>query len=229
VSHCTLLPLGDRAFTVAFPDLERAAARDVVRCLTTELRTAHADECTDIVRAIDTVTVHYDPSRISDAALRHIVHRAVESLRITPVAPRPPIDIPVCYDDELGPDLAAVAAHHHTTAEAIIAAHSSASYTVAMIGFLPGFPYLDGLPSTLHTPRRATPRTLVPAGSVGIGDASTGVYSCDSPGGWQIIGRTPLAMFDATRDTHPALLAPDDPVRFIPISRHEYDRSVRRA
>jgi inhibitor of KinA len=125
--------------------------------------------------------------------------------------------IPVCYGGEFGPDLNDVAAAHATTADTIIATHTEGLYTVAMIGFLPGFPYLEGLPPSLHTPRRATPRTAVPAGSVGIGGSSTGVYPFASPGGWQIIGRTPRALFSPTREP-PALLQAGDRVRFTPIT-----------
>lgn len=124
------------------------------------------------------------------------------------------VEIPVIYGGERGEDLCAVAAFHHTTPEQIIAQHSAPLYTVYMIGFQPGFPYLGGLPETLHTPRHATPRTLVPAGSVGIGGAQTGVYPFASPGGWQIIGYTPLPLFDK-HNPQPTLLQAGDQVKFV--------------
>lgn len=132
------------------------------------------------------------------------------------------LEIPVIYGGDSGPDLDAVAAHAGMSREAVIECHTAAEYRVAMLGFAPGYPYLLGLDPALHTPRRANPRTRVPAGSVAIGGAQTGIYPRELPGGWQIIGRTPLELFDAAR-APPALLAPGQRVRFrqIPASAPE--------
>lgn len=124
------------------------------------------------------------------------------------------LEIPVIYGGESGPDLDEVAAHAGLMREAVIELHSGAEYRVAMLGFTPGFPYLLGLPDALHMPRRATPRTRVPAGSVAIGGAQTGVYPRETPGGWHLIGRTPLHLFDPARDP-PALLKPGMRVKFV--------------
>lgn len=124
------------------------------------------------------------------------------------------IDIPVIYGGEYGEDLAEVAAIHQTTVDEIIQRHTAPIYTVFMMGFQPGFPYLGGLPENLHTPRRATPRTHVPAGSVGIGGAQTGMYPFASPGGWQLIGRTTTPLFQADK-MPPTLLQAGDTVRFV--------------
>lgn len=124
------------------------------------------------------------------------------------------VEIPVCYGGEYGEDLAAVAAFHKTTPAEIVRRHTEPVYTVFMMGFQPGFPYLGGLPEHLHTPRRAVPRTEVPAGSVGIGGGQTGVYPFASPGGWQLIGRTGLPLFRADLNP-PTLLAAGDQVRFL--------------
>ncbi|MCG9755281.1 5-oxoprolinase subunit PxpB [Shewanella insulae] len=126
------------------------------------------------------------------------------------------IEIPVSYGGEAGPDLHAVAKYHNLSPEEVIKRHCEASYQVFFIGFQPGFAYLDGLPERLHTPRLATPRLTIPAGSVGIGGEQTGIYPLASPGGWQIIGRTQLALFDASRNP-PCLLKPGDRVRFIAV------------
>src|SRR5690606_16896708 len=115
------------------------------------------------------------------------------------------IEVPVCSGGEYGPDLAGVAAHAGLSESAAIARHSAPDYVVAMIGFLPGFPYLLGLDPALSIPRLATPRPEVPAGAVGIGGAQTGIYPQPSPGGWRLVGRTPLALFDALR-AEPSLL-----------------------
>jgi KipI family sensor histidine kinase inhibitor len=124
------------------------------------------------------------------------------------------IDIPVHYGGEDGPDLVEVARHCGLTPEEVVRRHGAAEYVVYFIGFQPGFPYLGGLDATLHTPRRAEPRTAVPAGSVGIGGAQTGIYPLATPGGWQLIGRSRVALFDPQAEP-PTLLAPGDRVRFV--------------
>ncbi|EDP99598.1 5-oxoprolinase subunit PxpB [Shewanella benthica] len=126
------------------------------------------------------------------------------------------IQIPVQYGGEYGPDLNAVAEYHKLTAQEVIAIHTSTQYNVLFLGFQPGFPYLDGLDERLFTPRLATPRLSIPAGSVGIGGEQTGIYPTRSPGGWQLIGRSSLALFDATSE-HGALLAPGDRVQFVSV------------
>lgn len=126
------------------------------------------------------------------------------------------IEIPVSYGGDRGPDLLSVAQFHNLSPEEVVKLHSQASYQVFFIGFQPGFAYLEGLSKRLHTPRLATPRLTIPAGSVGIGGEQTGIYPLASPGGWQIIGQTQLALFDPTSDT-PCLLQPGDWVRFTPV------------
>ncbi len=134
------------------------------------------------------------------------------------------VEIPVCYGGELGPDLDDVARTHGLAPEEVIRLHADADYLVYMIGFMPGFAYLGGLPERIATPRRKTPRTAVPAGTVGIGGRQTGVYPLVSPGGWNLIGRTPVKIFDIKRD-EPTLLSTGDRVRFRPISRSEFDEA----
>src|SRR5262249_10853589 len=128
---------------------------------------------------------------------------------------------PVCYDSDFAPDLQAVANHCRLSPNDLIACHSSGRYQVRCVGFTPGFPYLNGLPKQLAMPRRATPRTRVPAGSVAIGGRQTGIYPLSSPGGWNLIGRTPLQIFDARRES-PALLRIGDNVTFKVISAKEF-------
>lgn len=125
------------------------------------------------------------------------------------------VHIPVVYGGVQGPDLEDVARRCQLTPKDVVAMHSSVEYVVYFIGFQPGFPYLGGLPETLHTPRRDEPRLEVAAGSVGIGGSQTGIYPLASPGGWQLIGHTPLALFDPTKAV-PVLLQPGDRVRFVP-------------
>jgi KipI family sensor histidine kinase inhibitor len=128
------------------------------------------------------------------------------------------VEIPVAYGGEAGPDLESAAAELGMTPTQLAQRHAAGEYTVAMIGFAPGFPYLLGLDPALALPRLPTPRTAVPAGSVGIGGAQTGIYPRESPGGWRVIGCTPLALFDPAREP-PALLAPGDRVRFVRVER----------
>ncbi|MES2404606.1 MAG: 5-oxoprolinase subunit PxpB [Pseudomonadota bacterium] len=135
--------------------------------------------------------------------------------------------VPVCYGGECGPDIDAVAEHAGLSRDDVIARHTAAEYTVAMLGFAPGFPYLLGLDASLHVPRRATPRTRVAAGSVAIGGAQTGIYPRELPGGWHLIGRTSRVLFDPAREP-PCLLAPGDRVRFVAIEADEFARRAER-
>jgi inhibitor of KinA len=159
--------------------------------------------------------VHFDPLEFDynhtvDLIRQHL--SAGEAL----AKPHRRISIPVYYGGEYGPDLAYVADYHHISVEEVIAIHSGTDYQVYMMGFMPGFPYLGGMNPAIATPRLATPRSKVPSGSVGIAGEQTGVYPLESPGGWQIIGRTPQRLFDLERDP-PFLLAPGDVVRFVPL------------
>jgi inhibitor of KinA len=131
------------------------------------------------------------------------------------------IEVPVCYGGALGVDLAEVAAFHSMTEQEVIAAHSEITYFVYMMGFTPGFAYMGGLPLRLATPRKSVPRTSVPAGSVGIGGGQTGIYPLETPGGWQVIGRTPLRLFLPECDP-PTLLRAGDSVKFVPITQEQY-------
>jgi KipI family sensor histidine kinase inhibitor len=126
------------------------------------------------------------------------------------------VEIPVKYGGEEGPDLGFVAAHNHLSEAEVIRMHASHEYPVYLMGFTPGFPYLGGLDPAIAAPRLSAPRSLVPGGSVGIAGEQTGIYPQDSPGGWRIIGRTRLRLFDLTRDP-PFLLAPGDIVVFTPV------------
>ncbi len=219
----TLSPLGDTAVVLALGHEMDEATIMRVRALTAALEHNLPAGVTDIVPAFTSVTVFYDLAQVGSyeqlcAELRTWAGRA---------ASRPPfemgrlVEIPVCYGDEFGPDLGEVAAHANLSAAEIVALHSGAEYRVHAIGFVPGFPYLGGLPAKLHTPRRATPRTQVPAGAVGIGGAQTGVYPLATPGGWNLIGRTPLALFRA-QETPPTLLRMGDRVKFQPITAKEF-------
>ncbi|MGG2196411.1 MULTISPECIES: 5-oxoprolinase subunit PxpB [Paenibacillus] len=148
-----------------------------------------------------------------------------EAIPATHVAPAA-VEIPVCFADDLGADLREVADRAGMSPGEVIRLFCSADYEVQLIGFLPGFPYLGGLPAKLAHPRKAVPRQKVPAGSVAIGGVQAGIYPMEAPGGWQLIGRTPYALFDAERE-RPSLLQAGDRVRFVPVDRAQYDELAR--
>lgn len=173
--------------------------------------------------AYTSVLVKFDPSRTSHSKLETEINQALS--RIDEVSlPEPRVrEIPVCYGGEFGPDVQALAELHNISTEEVVHLHSSASYTVYFLGFVPGFAYLGGLPERLATPRLATPRKSVPAGSVAIGGNQTGVYPTSTPGGWRLIGKTPLKLFDPSA-AHASFFELGDEVRFVPITSDEFAR-----
>ena len=179
------------------------------------LRQAALPGVRDVVPTFRSVAVFFDPLRADVTALADAVHRASDAPAAT--SERSPIDVEVVYGGDEGPDLAAVAAFAGCTPGEVIDRHASRAYRVFMLGFLPGFAYMGTVEESIAAPRRDTPRLRVPAGSVGIAGRQTGIYPFDSPGGWQIIGRTAVKVFDPAR-TPPALFAPGDRVRFVPVS-----------
>lgn len=155
-----------------------------------------------------------------------LFHRQFQKIKITPKPLSSQIwEIPVCYDSEYGPDLGSLALAHRLTVNQLIHIHSSVTYRLHFFGFLPGFPYLNGLPEQLHTPRKAVPDRLVDAGSVAIGGRQTGIYPQDSPGGWHVIGRTPIQLFQASK-TPPVWALPGDQLRFEPIDLEEMEKML---
>ena len=212
----TLQPLGDAAARVWLGPAIDPQTRSRLRAFTAWLAQADVPGITEWVPAYETVAVFYRPEQTTYAALCAALQGWTPGDSAPNDMPGPIITLPVRYGGADGPDLDAVARLHHCTPADVVARHAAPIYDVVMLGFLPGFPYLSGLPETLHTPRLAVPRALVPAGSVGIGGAQTGVYPCASPGGWRLIGRTDMSLFDVQADP-PALLRPGDRVRFVPL------------
>jgi inhibitor of KinA len=181
----------------------------------------------ETIPAYSSLLVVYDPLRATPEALAQQIGALCDfDDAPDPEAQRPVIEIPVVYGGEAGPDLEAVAAYHGLTGEEVIRLHSGTVYRVYMIGFTPGFPYMGELPEALDTPRRETPRTHIPKGSVAIAQRQTGIYPVVSPGGWQIIGHTPLALFDPRQD-EPSLLGMGDEVRFVPVTAKEASQWTR--
>ena len=215
-----LVPCGDRSLLVYCGDQIDQAVNRRVHALARSLRAAAHPAVVEVTPAYHCLMVEYDPIRIRLEHLEEIIRaRAAE---LSQPAPEPrDVEVPVCYGGEMGPDLNTVAAHAGLTPDEVVALHTERAYPVYCLGFSPGFPYLGEVDPRLSTPRLAEPRLKIPAGSVGIGGSQTGIYPSPSPGGWQIIGRTPLRLFDPWRNP-PALLAPGDRVRFRPITEAEY-------
>jgi inhibitor of KinA len=231
-----IVAAGDAAVTIELGRAVHPALAARARAIAEHLRAHRFDGVTDIVAAYASVTLHFDPWRVMQARgvddPMGVVLAQVEGLVArAPDAPRGKPrthTIPVCYGGEHGEDLARVAEHCGLSVDEVVAQHCAPLYDVYFLGFAPGFPYLGGLPKKLATPRRDAPRPRIPAGSVGIGAEQTGVYPSESPGGWNLIGRTPVALFDPA--TAPgALLHAGDHVRFVPIDADEYARSMKAA
>ncbi|MBX6364776.1 MAG: 5-oxoprolinase subunit PxpB [Gemmatimonadetes bacterium] len=216
-------PLGDRALLVQLGSSIDEATHRLVRAACAALERRRIPGVIELVPAFTSVGVHYEPGLVRRAptespheALRRELEAALRGLDPGELPPPRTIDIPVCYGGEFGPDLDEVAARAGLSPEEVVRRHAAGEYLVYMIGFAPGFPYLGGLDPRLATPRLDAPRTAVPAGSVGIGGAQTGIYPLESPGGWRLIGRTPLRLFDPAREPA-ALLRAGDRVRFHPV------------
>lgn len=219
--------LADDAWRVTLGDRIDEATNAAVHALAARLHAGAPPWLRDVVPAYASVAVFVDDARVAPRdALAWLAARVeaptppAAAVRATP--PRPVVELPVLYGGDAGPDLADAARELGIDADELIARHARATYTVAMIGFAPGFPYLSGLDPALALPRLATPRTRVPAGSVAIGGAQTGIYPRDSPGGWRLVGRTPQRLFDPGRAS-PSLLLPGDRVRFRRIDAAAFD------
>ncbi|CAN5587678.1 5-oxoprolinase subunit B [soil metagenome] len=231
--------LGDSALVVRITNDFAAAPEESLRTV----RAAHAAieaaaipgivECTS---AYASVGVFFDPKQLPrvQGSGKDPFDCLVDQLRTAvslppassaPILEAPLREVPVCYDAEFAFDLGAVTAHTGISADQVVSLHAGSEYRVYCVGFMPGFPYLGGLPPELATPRRKTPRTAVPAGSVAIGGAQTGIYPATSPGGWNVIGRTPLRLFDPVANP-PARFRPGDRVRFVAITRAQFDRAA---
>ncbi len=239
-----IVPLGDSAVIVRvreqFEDAPEETLDGVVRTFR-HLRNAAIPGVIELAPAYTSVAVFFDPVAVTKASakggdafdwlaerIRTVVAAGADRgrrVRTTRSDVRL-VEIPVCYDPEFAPDLDEVARHAQISTKEVVDLHSTTEYRVACIGFVPGFPFLAGLPKKLATPRRDVPRKEIPAGSVGVGGAQTGIYPLRSPGGWDLIGRTPLRLFDPTKNP-PALLQAGDRVRFRAITRQEFEALKR--
>jgi inhibitor of KinA len=227
-------PLGDSGVLIRFGDRISDATYQRIVSISRYLADHPFTGMIEHVPAYTTIAVYYDPVVLAGNSRREPPYdRACQAisdlLGAVPEAPTgdtPLHEIPVCYGGELGPDLPRVAEHNRLTQEQVVEIHTTPIYRVYLIGFSPGFPYLGGMSDRLSTPRQATPRIAVPAGSVGIAGIQTGIYPIESPGGWQLIGRTPTLLFDPRRSPA-ALLSMGDRVRFRSVSAGQYEEIKR--
>ena len=218
------LPAGDQALVVEFGETIDPAINRRVRDLTLAVQRQCHPAVVDVVPTYRSLLVLYDARRASFADMRAALVRAAEdAVTSSPPSPRV-VEIPTCYGGEFGPDLEWVARHAGLTPDQVAATHADTDYLVYMMGFTPGFAYLGGMSPRIAAPRLQTPRTSIPAGSVGIAQQQTGIYPVESPGGWQLIGRTPVRLFDPAR-TPPVVVEAGDYVRFVRVDRPTYDRT----
>ncbi|AHL22642.1 5-oxoprolinase subunit PxpB [Thermococcus nautili] len=206
-------PLGDSALLVSFGEVIDEETNDRVHALAGAIEKANFEWLVEVVPAYSSLEVIYDPKLIDFEGVK----RAIQGLEFSAEKFEGRlVEIPVLYGGEHGPDLEFVAEYNGLTPEEVIEIHSKPVYRVYFLGFLPGFAYLGGMDERIATPRLEKPRLKVPAGSVGIAGKQTGIYPLESPGGWRLIGRTPLRLFNPSKEP-PTLLQPGDRVKFVPI------------
>ena len=213
-------PMGDRSILVELGDTISPDVNRRVQQLMLQLRQAPLPGVREIAPGYRSLLVVYDPLTIAPAELKERIATAAAQPGIAGLPQAKRLTVPVFYGGDYGPDLEAVAGHLGISTDEVIRLHTETSYRVYMIGFTPGYPYMGELPAALAVPRRSTPRTRVPKGSVGIAQRQTGIYPVESPGGWQIIGWTPIELFDPSRQL-PSLLEMGDRVKFEAVQQVE--------
>jgi KipI family sensor histidine kinase inhibitor len=216
------LPFGDNALVVEFGNTISPAVNRKVIALSESIQEVGIQGVEELVGTYRSLLVRYDPLMTTCEQLVSRIKEIERKLKTSIVEREGKrVTFPVVYGGEYGPDLSYVARYHRLTEEQVVRLHSEVEYRVYMIGFVAGFPYLGEVADEIATPRHETPRLKVPAGSVGIAEKQTGAYPCETPGGWQIIGRTPLKLFNPHQQP-PTLVEPGDIVKFEPISEMEF-------
>ena len=215
--------MGDRSLLVEVGDEISLEVNQRVRELFIFFKANPVKGVVETIPSYRSLLMVLDPLKITLPALKDRVRHLLTTIDFSLIPDPRMVKIPVVYGGEYGPDLEWVAMYHEITPDEVIRLHTQSTYHVYMIGFMPGFPYMGGLPEALVTPRRETPRTLVPQGSVALAQKQTGIYSTKSPGGWQIIGRTPLSLFDSTK-WPPTVLEMGDQVKFFAIKGEEMQK-----
>lgn len=226
MSAARIVPAGDSVVLIELEERIDPAVCAKAAAIAQALDAARLPAVRDVVPAYRSVAVYFDPLRAEPSTLISQLKPFLEQLPVTARARRDVIEIPVCYGGDLGPDLSRIAAFAGMSEADVIALHSAATYQVLMIGFMPGFAYMGIVDSRIAAPRLERPRPRVSRGSVGIANGQTGIYPSDGPGGWRLIGRTPVRPFDMARPD-PFLFRAGDDVRFVPIARAEFERLDR--
>ena len=220
----TISPVGDCAISIDFGQVIDPKINRHIRQIIEQIKGLQLDGIVELVPTYCALLVQYDAMvytysdicRILEPTLQESVTDSANELVTI-------VEIPTVYGGEFGPDLGFVASYNHLSEAEVVSIHSGTDYLVYMLGFIPGFTYLGGMDPRIATPRLSSPRTLIPAGSVGIAGEQTGTYPSDSPGGWQIIGRTPVTMYDMSKE-QAALLQAGDYVRYVSIDENEFHR-----
>lgn len=218
-----ILTAGDSALLIEFGKEINPETNRKITALVQLMREQHIEGIVDVIPAFCSLLINYDPRVLSYEELKERMEHLLKMETKTEATRKRIFEIPVCYGGEYGPDIENIAEHAGLSIEEVIKIHSSKDYLIYMLGFLPGFTYLGGLDERIHTPRLASPRLKIRAGSVGIGGSQTGIYPLDSPGGWQLMGMTPVSTYDPERQT-PILVEAGDYIRFIPIDEEEFLR-----
>ena len=220
----TISPVGDRAISIDFGQVIDPKINRHIRQTIERIKELQLEGIIELVPTYCALLVEYDAMLYSYSEICNIIEPTLEEgMTNTTNELVTVVEVPTVYGGEFGPDLSFVASHNHLSEDEVISIHSGTDYLVYMLGFIPGFTYLGGMDSRIATPRLSSPRTLIPAGSVGIAGEQTGTYPSDSPGGWQIIGRTPVTMYDMSK-AQAALLNAGDYVRYVPIDESEFHR-----
>ena len=218
-----ILTAGDSSLLIEFGSKISTEINQKITATVQLMKEQHIEGVVDMIPAFCSLLINYDPRVIRYEELKSRIQDLVKVDIKTEAGRRKVFEIPVCYGGEYGPDIENIAEHAGLSVEEVIKIHSSRDYLIYMLGFLPGFTYLGGLDERIHTPRLANPRVKINAGSVGIGGSQTGIYPLDSPGGWQLMGMTPVKTYDPEREV-PILVEAGDYIRFVPIDEEEYHR-----
>jgi len=218
-----LIPASDSSLLVVFGDAISAEMQSLVLGLFHAIQERQDARIRNLHPGYVSLLVDFDPLVTTHGETAGMVEALFAGPLSAPGWSGKCVEIPVCYDVEFGPDLQDVATHANVSIDEVVCLHTSATYDVRFLGFTGGFAYLGGMPEALSTPRLPTPRRAVAAGSVGIAGSQTGIYPTETPGGWRLIGRTPLRMFNP-RANQPTLVLPGDQARFVAIDRVEFDR-----
>ena len=220
----TISPVGDRAISIDFGQVIDPTINRHIRQTIERIKALQLEGIIELVPTYCALLVEYDAMLYSYSEICNIIEPTLEEgMTDTTNELVTVVEVPTVYGGEFGPDLSFVATHNHLSEDEVVSIHSGTDYLVYMLGFIPGFTYLGGMDLRIATPRLSSPRTLIPAGSVGIAGEQTGTYPSDSPGGWQIIGRTPVTMYDMSK-AQAALLKAGDYVRYVPIDESEFHR-----